>query len=136
MPNNNQLDLTQDQTAELNSLTGNGTTNFAAGYDYISGIVAGNASVDADTQFWFSKAGDINSNNLASAANVFIRSVTESGLQWSGVAGYDIQATSDSIGEAVLSQIREQGGIPQFSAILSNDICSPSAPMEQISLIA
>lgn len=72
----NQLDLTVQQIATLNQITANGTTNFPAGYKYISELIKDSSSVDSYTKFFFSGAAEVNSN-VAADSNLYIREVTE-----------------------------------------------------------
>ena len=123
----NQISLSPDQIATLNTITSNGTANFAEGYKYISGIIEDNPNVDSYTKFFFQGAKEVNGNfNVDS--NLFIRGVTEAGLAWDGKLVSDpteraqqIQATSDDIGRNVFAQINTDGGIPQIDTIIQND---------------
>ncbi|AND89393.1 MULTISPECIES: toxin-activating lysine-acyltransferase [Bradyrhizobium] len=55
----NQLDLTAQQIATLNQIKANGTTNFPAGYKYISELIEDRSSVDSYTKVFFSGAAEV-----------------------------------------------------------------------------
>src|SRR5689334_12179817 len=83
---------------------------FAPVYNYISSIISG-TSVDSDTQFWFSKAGAINSDNRNEPADNYIRGVTQYGLEERGrinnlltqtFIDSQLQRTSNLIAESVI----------------------------------
>ncbi|WP_341531790.1 hypothetical protein WKK05_37935 (plasmid) [Nostoc sp. UHCC 0302] len=118
----NQISLADTQIAELKQITNNLTTNFPEGYRYIYKIIKDNSNVSDKTQYWFSKAPEINSNDPNSSGNIYIRSVTANGLIYDGKSPENIQAISDSIARAVLSDIVAQSGIPEFGLMLSRDI--------------
>lgn len=123
----NQIDLSPQQLAQLNSITANGTMSFAEGYRYVSGIIQNDPRADSYTKFFFNGAAEVNAN-APTDANRFIRSVTGSGLAWDGLLASDpgavkqqIDAISDAIATNVVRQINESGGIPQLSTIVQMD---------------
>ncbi len=123
----NQLDLSPDQIAKLNQITENGTTNFPAGYRYISELIDDSPNVDAYTKFFFSGAAQVNAN-LGTDSNIYIRGVTEAGLAWDGKLASNpedreiqIQAISDDIAKNIVQQINRDNGIPQLDTIIQND---------------
>jgi len=110
---------------------------FAQVYADIYSFIKDSTAVDANTKFWFSAAAAINGNDsIGSAqenkADRFIRGTTQYGLAVRGrLAGLSqsqieagIQRTSNLIGQNVISQILQVGGIPVFGSMLTNDIAA------------
>jgi hypothetical protein len=125
----NQISLSGEQLQELNNRIASG--GYPAGYRYILSIIENNPDVSDGTKFFFKGAAQVNENALGSDANLFIRSVTESGLAWDGRLASDpeardaqLQAISDKIAENVFRQINRDEGIPDTSTIVRNDALS------------
>lgn len=118
----NQYNLNEDQIEMLEIITSGGRDNFAQGYDYIYDIIKDIPEISPETTFWFENAIAINRNDVTSPANLFIRSVTSYGLQWDGVAQYNIQGISNTIGESVIGDIISREAVPSIDQILSFDI--------------
>jgi hypothetical protein len=123
----NQIDLSTQQIATLNAITSNGTANFVSGYDYVLGLIRDNPNVDSYTKFFFEGARQVN-GNFSTDANIFIRGVTEAGLEWDHKLATDpearaaqIHATSDDIARNIFTQIRDDKGIPQINDVIKND---------------
>jgi hypothetical protein len=127
-PRTTVIPLNQGERLLLQQLTIGGTANFAAGYRAISDMLASRPGIDVDTVFFFQGAGPINANDPLSAANTFIRTVTEQGLLWdgyfvgdpSGLLSYT-QGTSDKIGTGIFENIDRLGGIPTINSIIERD---------------
>jgi hypothetical protein len=118
------LTLTNTQLSRIETLGGN--KNYPAMYSYIAsqmraGLIAG---ATQDQIYWFEQAGNINSNNAATPASVFIRSATVAGLAANGKPTNDayVQKISNEIGENVFQDIKNGQSIPDFNRQLSRDI--------------
>ena len=92
------------------------------GYDYIAEFLSQSGNVDQRIATWFEKAGEINRNDPLSAANAFIRSVTEFGRELDGGSKLSVQEISNLIGEEVLGGIISTGTIPIFEDMVRDDV--------------
>ncbi|MDF3062828.1 MAG: hypothetical protein K0S06_2937 [Microvirga sp.] len=117
----NQISLTAQQVQTVRSLTADGSANFFAGYRYIWSEIRHRNDVDVQTKFWFKKAADVNENRLDSAANTFIRGVTEAGLTFDGL-GVDTQSISNEIGTRVIRDVLANGGVPVYPDLIRHDV--------------
>lgn len=91
-------------------------------YDYlVTEVLENNPDADPRVTEFFTLAVAINQDDLDSAQNIFIRALTEYGLQWDGIVGNDMQATSDAIGLAIITDIDESGFVPTINQIVTND---------------
>ena len=113
--------LTPSQIEILRSITSNNTDNYWIGYQYVRSIVEDNGEY-SDFEFWLGKGGQINSNDIDSTANTFIRAVTRYGLIFDGNTGFDLQHNSNLIGNAVIRDLLRGGEIPPLSDIVEQDV--------------
>lgn len=108
--------FTPAQLQTLDGLTNGGNGNFAVGYAFLHGeltalsaseiaAMGSTAEEIASATYWLARATEINSNDLTSQANQFIRDVTRYGLMWDGLPSGAIQSNSDRIGVAVIKHI-------------------------------
>jgi len=103
---------------------------FTSIYNYIYSIIENSAQVSEHTKFWFSQAGAINVDYVQAPADDYIRGVTQYGLEYrkllDGISQSDInfqlQRTSNLIGEGVINQILSEKGMPPFGKMLTSDI--------------
>lgn len=127
------ITFTQQQIDTLSSITSNGTTDFYAGYDYLSFLLSSLTPVEItsmgatqaevnDRLYWLGKASAINQNDLSSDANNFIRDVTRYGLLWDEREIGQIQANSDGIGYSVMRDILDSNGFPLLGEIIARDV--------------
>ncbi len=115
------------------------TRNYPGGYAYISSIIAQHPEFDQTTAFWFEKARMINMNIRSDPADIYIRAATACGLRWDSKLADDraanakmLQATSDSIGEAVLTGIANDRAITNVNTFLNQDIVGALASGQTI----
>ncbi len=93
-------------------------------YAYISNLINHSDQVDEKTKLWFERAARINRNDTLSSANIFVRSVTQFGLEWGGrdASAEQVQEMSNAIGNSVITDVIENRGIPALSAMISHDL--------------
>lgn len=126
--------LNDSQVNKLKEITSDGKANFAAGYDYLREQIqvfindpanANSPDVQAyrKTTFWLENAAQINRNDADSQSNVFIRSVTESGLLFDGkdASLQTQQRNSDLIGRNVIRNTLENKRLQSVSNIIAQD---------------
>jgi len=113
--------LTPSQIEILRSITSNNTDNYWIGYQYVRSIVEDHGEY-SDFVFWLGKASQINSNDIDSTANTFIRAVTRYGLIFDGYTSFDLQHNSNLIGNAVIGDLLRGGEIPPLSDIVEQDV--------------
>ncbi len=130
----NFLELTPAQIQKLDNITDTGRSNFPEGYRYLYSIVRnvrpnGDPVRDkqlTDLSYWLKNAPDVNENNPNSAANQYIRAVTNTGLRWDNkndkADPIEVQNTSDDIGRHVIGDIIQAEGIPSLSRLVGHDI--------------
>ena len=87
-------------------------TSYTLLYEDITGANSGSdsatGSLDPKSLYWYQQAVTINGNVRTDQANVFIRTVTATGLQWDGLLrarDAQLQAISNKIAEAVIGSI-------------------------------
>ncbi|PRA75507.1 hypothetical protein CQ054_22915, partial [Ochrobactrum sp. MYb29] len=132
-----EFQLSAQQINKMNEITNKGSSNYAAGYDYLRQQIETflNAPENAshpDRQayqkvtFWLQKAAEINRNDPNSPANGYIRDVARSGLLFDGKdAGPDrIQTNSNKIGLAVIENITTTGHVPNIGSLIEHDVQS------------
>ena len=118
-----QAVLTSAQISEIQSLTINNTQDYWRAYEYISLLIESDQiTVDEDTKFWFAGAAEINRGDVSAPATQHIYAVTTYGLQWDNQPVPTLQQISDAIGQNVIANIINEGGISDLSDILLNDI--------------
>src|ERR1700674_127727 len=93
--------LTPDQIAEIERITNNNTANWDQAYNYIYSLIQDNPNVDDVVKTWFVYAPQINAN-LNTPASVYVRDVTQFGLEFSGQGVGNVQTASDDIGRNVI----------------------------------
>jgi hypothetical protein len=92
-------------------------------YNYIYSIIENSPQVNEETKFWFSQAGAINVDYVQALADDYIRGVTQYGLEYRGLLNgilqsdinFQLQRTSNLIGEGVINQILADGGTARDS---------------------
>ena len=117
--------LTLQQKSQLQIYLDPQTRNYPAAYRLILSALptTGDESL-VKTRYWFAEAANINENNGASAANIFIRAYTKTGLAISLQDSSDnkLQATSNLIAETLLREILINGAVSPVSQFLHHDI--------------
>jgi hypothetical protein len=125
----NQLNLSPDEINQILSKVGQPGTvgQYSAAYQEVLNINQEHAqqglpTLDAKGLFWFQGAVGINANDPTSNTNLFIRDVTAAGLELDGKSIAGIQDISNSIGKAVIDEIKSSGGVPDVGTLLQQDI--------------